>query len=90
MEVKGKASSPVLASLMDTMTFSAAMQAVQDGKTITKLEWDNPDSICHFRHPNKKQGQILMIRRDGEWHSWIISYADTQGDDWIIITSHLI
>ena len=71
--------SPILASIANTMSFPQAMQAIRDGKSITKLEWDNPQDICQLRQ------EWLSIRRSGKWHRWVINDGDVTGDDWIVI-----
>lgn len=59
--------------------FPQAMQAVIDGKTITKKEWVDPESVC------KLEGGRLRIRLENVWHDWIISDGDMMGKDWVIV-----
>lgn len=61
------------------MDFPDAMRAVIEGRQITKLEWDDPDSICELR------GQFLMIRRDNTWYKWLINDGDMFGQDWVVV-----
>ena len=60
------------------MTFAQALDAVVQGSSITKLEWDNPKIYGMLRN------NILMLRRDGEWFQWIINEGDILGEDWVI------
>jgi hypothetical protein len=54
------------------------MQAIIDGKTITKREWGN-DDVCQLRDG------WLMIRRDGKWHTWLVNDGDLVGKDWTVV-----
>ena len=63
-----------------TMDFSRAIEEVIIGKSITKQEWGNKDEYGLL-----KDGW-LMIHHAGEtFHKWIVSEADLQGTDWIVI-----
>lgn len=63
----------------DTMDFPAAIRAITDGKVITKLEWDNPETIAQIKN------ERLMIRIDGLYHPWTVTYGDMTGEDWTIV-----
>ena len=63
--------------------FPAAMQAVIDGKKITKLEWGNEkeygwlhDGFLKIHHAGQP---------DDKHDRWIISDGDLLGHDWVII-----
>jgi hypothetical protein len=60
------------------MDFPLAMQAIIDGKTITKQEWGN-DDVCQLREG------WLMIQRDGKWHTWLVNDGDLAGKDWKVV-----
>jgi len=59
--------------------FPTAMQAVKDGKRVTKREWDDPSTWCELR------GQWLMIRISGVWNAWSVSDGDVLGEDWYVL-----
>lgn len=61
------------------ITFPEAMQAVIDGKNITKAEWDSPDIFCNL------ESERLKICIHGVFHDWIISEADMMGTDWEVL-----
>lgn len=62
----------------DTMSFPAAMQAVLEGKRITKLEWGDRETFGVLRN------EVLMLHRsDTGWHKWIVSEGDMVSDDWV-------
>jgi hypothetical protein len=61
------------------MTFPQAMEAVIEGKRITKEEWDSEEVWGEM-----KEG-FLIIHRDGKDHQWIISEGDLTGDDYVTI-----
>jgi hypothetical protein len=60
------------------LTFLQAMEAVIEGKRVTKKEWD--DVTCYAE---LKDG-FLIIHTDKE-HQWLISQGDMEGKDYIII-----
>lgn len=61
------------------LNFPPAMQAVIDGKKITKMEWNNPFIICFL-------DKHLKIRlQDGYDHDWIVSDGDMAGQDWMVL-----
>lgn len=68
-----------LENAMATMTFPQAIQAVIDGKRITKLEWGNPEDWCELRDT------WLKIRRNGTWFVWQVNDGDMLGADWIVL-----
>lgn len=62
-----------------TMDFYAALKAMHNGKTVTRLEWNDPkvyglmkDALIHIHMP------------DG-FHTWTISEGDLIADDWVIL-----
>jgi hypothetical protein len=64
-----------------SMTFPEAIQAVIDGKRVTKLEWEaneEPESYGELRDG------FLMLWRNGKWHQWLVSDGDLLGKDWIV------
>ena len=64
----------------DTMTFPEAIQAIIDGKTISKLEWSDAETF----YGQLRNGTLQIHLADG-WHTWIISDGDLAGLDWIVL-----
>lgn len=60
------------------LNFPTAIQAMIDGKIITKMEWNNPFIICFL-------GKYLKIRLDGIDRDWTVSDGDMAGHDWIVL-----
>ena len=63
----------------DTMDFTAAISRVMDGECITKQEWMDGTYA-------KMRDGFLVLNIAGEWKAWIISEADMEGDDWVVLT----
>lgn len=61
-----------------TMNFPAAMQAVIDGKKVTRLEWNSEDY-------GFLKGEYLMIKIKGEEHQWVVRDGDILAEDWIVV-----
>lgn len=61
------------------MTFPDALQAVIDGRRITKLEWHDDNAYGELRG-----GHLQLHKADGKWYDWIISDGDMAGADWIV------
>lgn len=79
MSSKTIAQSPSPTKLKQITDFPKAIQAIIDGKRITKEEWGNPDDYGIL-----KDG-FLMLHRDGKWFRWLVSDGDLTGTDWIIM-----
>lgn len=62
-----------------TMDFYAALKAMHNGKTITKLDWNNPQIYGLM-----KDAQIQIHMPDG-FHIWTITEGDLLGQDFIIL-----
>jgi len=62
------------------MTFPEAMQAVLDGKTVTKLEWNDPENEYACIH----EETFLLHLADG-WHKWTVNTGDVLGTDWVVV-----
>ena len=76
-----KTHSPV-AALPELLDFPVAMQAVIDGKSISKQEWDDIQIHCQLR-----RGNLQIFLSDGKWHNWIVSEADMLGQDWFVCST---
>lgn len=66
---------------MSEMGFSDIIQALLDGKHITRKEWDDKRTYGVIND------HILCIRKSGdkEERPWILTDADLLSDDWIIL-----
>ena len=69
-------------TVIATMTFPEAMQAIIEGQIITKMEWGDPEIRCHLMN-----GLLCIFRHDtdNQWHPWSISDGDMAGTDWIVV-----
>lgn len=63
-----------------TIAFPAVIQAVIDGKKITKLEWGDQEYYGLL-----KNGFLMLHKPDGKFYQWIISDGDLAGQDWVIL-----
>ena len=61
------------------MDFPSAISAVVNGARISKLEWNDPECFGMLRDG------FLMLRRDGQWHQWIVNDGDLLGQDWVVV-----
>lgn len=63
----------------EEMDFPTALQAVMDGKKITRKLWNNEDSVV-------KWGGFLSLRKaSGQMHQLLVSDGDLHGTDWIVV-----
>lgn len=62
----------------EQMDFPAAMQAVIDGKKITRLEWLKPEEYGYLA------GTLKIKLSDKAFHDWIVSDGDMYGKDWVV------
>lgn len=59
--------------------FFIAMKRVAEGKKISRKEWENPRI---YGIMNK---ETLLLHKEGEDYSWVISAGDLAGTDWFIV-----
>ena len=62
------------------MDFPEAMQAVIQGRTVTKLEWDDMRYYGELR-----DGFLMLHKPDGKFYQWVISEGDLTGTDYILL-----
>lgn len=84
LEAEVVASSPLpkkieVKDLDPMMTFPESMEAVIDGKKVTRKEWEDMDSYGIM-----KDG-FLVIHRDKKDFQWLVSEADMVAKDYIVI-----
>lgn len=69
--------------MMSEMDFSLAIDAVLDGKRVTRTEWKD------IRHYGLLKDGILQLHKAGEAedviHPWILNDGDLMGIDWIVL-----
>lgn len=61
-----------------TMSFVDAIKKVTEGSQVTRVSWAGTD-YCLL-----KDGW-LQIYTNGNFHTWLISDGDIEGQDWIIL-----
>ena len=62
------------------MDFPEAMQAVIQGRTVTKLEWDDMRYYGELR-----DGFLMLHKPDSKFYQWVISEGDLTGTDYILL-----
>ena len=60
------------------MTFCEAIEAILDGKAVTRLEWNDQNIVGMLRNGK------LMLFRDRTWFLWTVNDGDMLGTDWIV------
>lgn len=60
--------------------FGVALNAVADGRKITKDEWGDDKIYGYLRND-----QLVIRKEDGKDYSWILSMGDVTGSDWKIL-----
>ena len=84
--IKPRTVSPIPEAKIDKtkeVDFPTAIQAVIDGKKITKKEWNN-DKI--YGYLSTKNYHLTLHKDDDKDYDWIISGGDLSGIDWIIFS----
>ena len=64
-----------------TMDFPEAMQAVIDGKTVTKIEW----ALAEDGFVVYLDGMLKIRNPEGKVSDLIISEGDMTGTDWVVV-----
>jgi len=62
------------------MNFFKAIELVNNGAKVTRLEWDNEDE-----YGIKKDGFLMLHKDDDKFYQWIINDGDMEAKDWVII-----
>ena len=65
------------------MGFFDALKEVFNGKHITKLDWEDPETYCLLKD------DFLTICVKGKYHTWVVRKIDMAGNDWIVIDKNL-
>lgn len=61
------------------LSFLSAISGIIAGRKVRRLEWSDPEEYCLLKD------NFLMIHRNGEFHTWIISEGDLMATDWVIV-----
>ena len=61
-----------------TMSFPDAMREVIKGSKVTRIEWANKDY-------GFLKDEWLSISKDDKFHTWLVSSADMEAQDWIVV-----
>lgn len=69
---------PVFTPKKELLTFPDAIKAVIEGKTIQRESWPNKEEYAIL------VGDKLSLKKDGEFHQWLINDGDLLGTDWIV------
>ena len=81
MTKKNASPLPAQAVLGQTqMNFFKAIELVNNGAKVTRLEWDNEDE-----YGIKKDGFLMLHKDDDKFYQWIINDGDMEAKDWVII-----
>ena len=83
-----KATSPkkknTVRKLPPDLTFPQAMEAIIDGKRVSKREWADPERYG-FVNNNEQGIAVLSLHQDGKNNQWIVSWGDMTGNDWFVV-----
>lgn len=79
-----KTTSPVPATektaQTDTLNFNGALIEIQEGKSVTRVEWANKKIYGVL-----KDGYLSLHKEDDKFYQWIISGGDLTAEDWYVI-----
>lgn len=79
-QVSTKSPTKTKKSKPNQMDFFDALREVNQGKAITKLEWDNPEYFVLMRN-----GHLTLHKPDKKFYDLIVTDGDMTGEDWIIL-----
>ena len=60
--------------------FAQIVPALIDDKKITRKEWNNEGIFGQI-----KDERLRIFTADNRWHTWEVSLADLEAEDWYII-----
>lgn len=79
-------SSPISEPGDTKLDFYKALQAVLEGKRISRPSWNNKDFYGLLRSPDGQLAGTLQLHKpNGEFNSWILSIEDIIATDWILV-----
>jgi len=62
------------------MSFNEALEAIKNGKKVTKEEWDSEETYGHLQDEH-----LRLHKPDGKSYHWILSVGDLEGEDYYVI-----
>ena len=79
-----KTTSPIIGDIVDKksnqVSFPDAMQAVNEGEKITRIEWADENV-----YGIKKDGFLMLHKDDDKFYNWIVNDGDLEATDWTIL-----
>lgn len=79
MDKKNLSPLPKKQANLNLLTFPQALNKVIDGKTITRVEWEDKEEYGLLRN------SFLEIHTKGKFHQWIVSEGDLIAIDWYVL-----
>jgi len=74
---------------MNDMTFSQALNAIKEGKKLSRRNWNGPDQYVEAQFPDDHSKMTLpyiFIRTvSGDLVPWLASQTDLLQDDWFVV-----
>lgn len=70
---------PIKTQEVIELTFFDAVREMIEGKRVTKKEWGDNNTYCLMANEH------LSIHINNKINDWIVSQADIQGIDWIVL-----
>ena len=81
-KMEDMAQSPVIRKKPEGgMSFPKAMEAIIEGKSVTRLEWNDKKTYCFL----SKITNILTLKDEKGLHAWIVSEGDMFPNDWVVV-----
>ena len=65
------------------MNFLEAMAKIQDGKAVTRMDWNDPSIHCRLTHTSHPMPVLAIFRGEkggDRYHDWVISEEDLLGE----------
>ena len=77
---KSKSPLPTAKKVRLELSFPDAIREIAIlGNKIRRVEWSDPEEYCLLKD------SFLMIHRNGNFHTWIVSEGDMLAIDWVIM-----
>ncbi len=68
------------------LDFPNAIREIMDGKKITRLSWNNPNTYGFFG--DGEGGTLLRIHIGNEARAWAVNDGDMFATDWVVIEDY--
>lgn len=73
----------------ETCSFSAALQALKDGRSVSRVGWNGKDQFLTMQTPDEHSKMTLryiyITTVQGDRVPWLASQTDLLADDWTVI-----